>query len=186
MNVYKGRLLKKSSNQKSKLVLSTLVTTWLTNISFHLRLIWLHTLVAIDSESRHIISFATDLAAYFGCNQFRITTYHFIWSLIWLHTLVAIDSESRLTSFPSFCAPPSEHTPFPRKGRRFKLAALRRIRNMLFCSYVIFLLRDKWLTERLNEAMGAALVSSNFSAEVLANSIEIFISYKTKWLVLVL
>ena len=65
MNVYKGRLLKKSSNRKSKLVLSTLVTTWLSNIAFHLR-------------------------------------------LIWLQTLVAIDSESRLTSFPSFCAPPSE------------------------------------------------------------------------------
>ena len=27
---------------------------------------------------------------------------------IWLQTLVAIDSESRLTSFPRFCAPPSE------------------------------------------------------------------------------
>ena len=51
MNVYKGRLLKKSSNRKSKLVLSTLVTTWLSNIAFHLRLIWLQTLVAIDSES---------------------------------------------------------------------------------------------------------------------------------------
>ena len=65
MNVYKGRLLKKSSNRKSKLVLSTLVTTWLSNIAFHLQ-------------------------------------------PIWLQTLVAIDSESRLTSFPSFCAPPSE------------------------------------------------------------------------------
>ena len=65
MNVYKGRLLKKSSNRKSKLVLSTLVTTWLSNIAFHLR-------------------------------------------PIWLQTLVAINSESRLTSFPSFCAPPSE------------------------------------------------------------------------------
>ena len=65
MNVYKGRLLKKSSNQKSKLVLSTLVTTWLSNIAFDLRQIWLQTLVAIDSES---------------CQ----------------------------TSFPSFCAPPSE------------------------------------------------------------------------------
>ena len=29
-----------------------LVTTWLSNIAFHLRLIWLQTLVAIDSESR--------------------------------------------------------------------------------------------------------------------------------------
>ena len=28
--------------------------------------------------------------------------------LIWLQTLVAIDSEACLTSFPSFCAPPSE------------------------------------------------------------------------------
>ena len=52
MNVYKGRLLKKSSNRKSKLVLSTLVTIWLSNIAFHLRPIWLQTLVAIDSESR--------------------------------------------------------------------------------------------------------------------------------------
>ena len=51
MNVYKGRLLKKSSNRKSKLVLSTLVTTWLSNIAFDLRQIWLQTLVAIDSES---------------------------------------------------------------------------------------------------------------------------------------
>ena len=48
MIVYKGRLLKKSSNQKSKLILSTLVTTWLSSSAFHLR----PTLVAIDSESR--------------------------------------------------------------------------------------------------------------------------------------
>ena len=52
MIVYKGRLLKKSPNQKLKLVLSTLVTTWLSNIAFHLLLIWLQTLVAIESESR--------------------------------------------------------------------------------------------------------------------------------------
>ena len=37
MNVYKGRLLKKSSNRKSKLVLSTLVTAWLSDIAFHLQ-----------------------------------------------------------------------------------------------------------------------------------------------------
>ena len=52
MNDYKGRLLKKSSNGKLKLVLSTLVTTWLTNIAFHLRQIWLQTEVVTDSESR--------------------------------------------------------------------------------------------------------------------------------------
>ena len=51
MIVYKGRLLKKSSNQKSKLVLSTLVSTWLSNIAFHSLAIWQQTLVAIDSES---------------------------------------------------------------------------------------------------------------------------------------
>ena len=61
----KANCSKKSLHRKSKLVLSTLVTTWLSNIAFHLQ-------------------------------------------SIWLQTLVAIDSESRLTSFPSFCAPPSE------------------------------------------------------------------------------
>ena len=34
---------------------------------------------------------------------------------------------------------------------------------MLFCSYVIFLLRDQWQIVRLSEVMGAALVSNNFS-----------------------
>ena len=53
MIVYESRLLKKSSNcsEKLKLVLSRLVTTWLSNITFHLLLIWLQTLVVIDSES---------------------------------------------------------------------------------------------------------------------------------------
>ena len=37
------------------------------------------------------------------------------------------------------------------------------IRNMRVCSYVIFLLRDQWMIERLSEAMGAALVCNNFS-----------------------
>ena len=49
--VYKGRLLKNSSNQRSKLVLSTLVTTWHSNIAFCLRPFWLQTLVVIDPES---------------------------------------------------------------------------------------------------------------------------------------
>ena len=52
MNVYKSRLLKKSSNLKLNLNLSTLVTTWLSNIAFHLLPIWLHLLVAINSQSR--------------------------------------------------------------------------------------------------------------------------------------
>ena len=53
MNVYKIRLLKKTSNRKLKLVLSTPVTTWLSNITFHLQLIWPQTLIAIDSEIRN-------------------------------------------------------------------------------------------------------------------------------------
>ena len=93
MIVYKGRLLKKSPNRKLKLVLSTQVTAWLSNITFHL----------LQS---------------------------------WLQILVAIDSEPRQTSFPSFCAPPSEVevlfdlnlTPFPWTGRRFRSDALQRIR----------------------------------------------------------
>ena len=34
--------------------------------------------------------------------------------------------------------------------------------NMWFCSYVICLLRDQLIMERLSKAMGAALVSNNF------------------------
>ena len=116
MNVYKGRLLKKSSNRKSKLVLSTLVTTWLSNIAFHLRPIWLQTLVAIDSESR-LTSFPSfcappsEVAVLFDSNLSRrpfLGQVAFHLRPIWLQTLVAIDSESCLTSFPRFCAPPSE------------------------------------------------------------------------------
>ena len=76
MNVYKGRLLKKSSNRKSKLVLSTLVTTWLSNIAFHLRPIWLQTLVEIDSElcQRSFPSFCappSEVAVLFDSNLSR-------------------------------------------------------------------------------------------------------------------
>ena len=45
----------KSKVKDSKLVLSTLVTTWLSNTAFDLLPIWLQTLVAIYSESRLIL-----------------------------------------------------------------------------------------------------------------------------------
>ena len=48
MIVYKGISLNISSSRKSKLVLSTLVTAWLANFAFHLRPIWLKTLVAVE------------------------------------------------------------------------------------------------------------------------------------------
>ena len=149
MNVNKGRLLKKSSNRKSKLVLTTLVTTWL-SIAFHLR-------------------------------------------PIWLQTLVAIEPELCLTSFSSFCAAiwsrcavqfESEQTPFPRTGPiRSSIQtccfAQDSIRNMLFCSYLIFLLRDEWMIEIFSKAMGAALVGNNFSP-ILWIFHSIHFSYKKK------
>ena len=46
-------------------------------------------------------------------------------------------------------------------GRRFRSGAL--IRNMCFCFFVIFLLRDQWMTERLSTAMGAAFFGNNLS-----------------------
>ena len=51
---------------------------------------------------------------------------------------------------------------------------------MRFCSYVIFLLRDQWLIERLSEAMGAALVGNNFSP--IPSKFSFHIKRK-KWLV---
>ena len=97
---------------------------------------------------------------------------------IWQQTLVAIDSESRLTSFPSFCALPSEvaalfNTNLSRRPFLGQVVdsdllagccfAQDSIRKMWFWSYVIFLLRDQWMIERLSKAMGVALVGNNFS-----------------------
>ena len=69
----------KSSNKKLELVLSTLVTTWLSNITFHLRLIWLQTLVAIDSESRQTSSFCvppSEVAVLFAITAQQIIMDH--------------------------------------------------------------------------------------------------------------
>ena len=52
--------------------------------------------------------------------------------------------------------------------------------KMLFCSYVMFLLRDQWLLERLSKAMGAALVGNNFSP--IPSNFSFHIK-KKKWLV---
>ena len=51
MIAYIGKLLKKILKSKPKLILSTLVTTWISKIAFHLQPIWLQTLIANDSES---------------------------------------------------------------------------------------------------------------------------------------
>ena len=80
---YKDKLLKKSSNQKSKLLLSSLVTY----MTF-----------------KYSISFATDLAANFGCYRFRI--------------MPDIVSKLLRAAIWSVCADwfKSERTPFPAAG----------------------------------------------------------------------
>ena len=102
---------------------------------------------------KHHISFATaDLASNFGWDRFRITP-----DIVWKLLLAAIWSRWAVLF-------ESEQTPFPRTGRRFRPAALHRIRlGTCCCSYVVFLLRDQWLIERLSEARGVALVGNNFS-----------------------
>ena len=133
MNVYKGRLLKKSSNRKSKLVLSTLVTAWLWNIAFHLQPIWLQTLVAINSELR-LTSFPSfcvqpsEVPALFNLNLSRRP---------FLRQVVNTDLLQRCFA--------------------------QDLMVLWFCSYLIFLLRDEWMIERFSEAMGAAVVGNNIS-----------------------
>ena len=148
---YKDKLLKKSSNQKSKLLLSSLVTymTFKYSISFATDLaanfgcyrfrimpdivskllraaIWSRCAVRFESEQTPFprtgrISFATDLAANFGCNRFRI--------------MPDIVSKLLRAAIWSRCAVwfEFEQTPFPRAGRRLRSAALHRIRFGTCC-----------------------------------------------------
>ena len=53
------------------------------------------------------------------------------------------------------------------------------IRNMWFCSYVIFLLRDQWMIKGLSKAMSVALVSNKFLLIPSKYSFHM----KKKWLV---
>ena len=95
MNVYKGRLLKKIFRLKIK------------GSPFN---------AAQYMAFKHHISFATDLAANFGCNRFRITpdiVSKLLRAAIWSRCAVRFESEQ---------------TPFPRTGRRYRPAALHRIR----------------------------------------------------------
>ena len=134
MIVYQGRWLKKSSNRKLKLVLSTLVSTWLSNIALHLRptLIRLQTLVvnltlAIDSpcvfwlaqrtkkcDTNHI-----SRATAYAWHRFQALARHHLKSLC-LAWQCAIIFES-------------EQKPIPRTGRQFRSAPLHRIRFGACC-----------------------------------------------------
>ena len=148
MIVHKGRLLKKSQTRKSKLVLSRLVTTWLSNIAFFLR-------------------------------------------LIWLQTLVAIDSESRLTLFPSFCALPSEVAAlFDSNLSRLPFLGQVVDTDLLLCTgfdseHVVLFLCHIFTQRPMNDRKIERSDGRGFGRQqLLANSIEIFISHeKKKWLV---
>ena len=102
---------------------------------------------------KHSISFATVLAANFGCNQFRIMldiASQLLHTTIWICCAVLFESEQ---------------IPFPRTGCWLGFAALHRIQFGM-CNFVpilfIFLLRVQWMTARLSKAMGKALVGNNF------------------------
>ena len=144
MIVYKGRLLQKSSNRTSdpkttstsKIVMSTLVTTWLFNIAIHLWPIWLQTLVAINAESRLTLfpSFSappSEVAVLFNYNLSRRP---FLGQVVDFDLLLCTLHRIRFGT----C-------------------------GFVHGSYVIFLLSDQWMIKRLSEAMSAALVGNNFS-----------------------
>ena len=144
MIVYNGRLLKKSSNRKSKLVLSTLVTTWVSNIAFHLRPTWLQTLVAIESES---------------CQ----------------------------TSFPSFCAPPSEVAVlFDSNLSRRPFLGQVVDSDLLLCTgfdseHAVLFLCHIFTQRPMNDRKIERSDGRGFGRQqLLANSIEIFISHEKK------
>ena len=117
MDVYKGRLLEKS-NRKLKFVLSMLVTTWLSNITFQLWPFWLQILVEIDSESCQT-SFPS-----FCAPPSKVTVLFNLNSKIWYLG------------------------PLPKDQQSVDLDLLLcSIRNMQICSYVILLPRDQWMVK---------------------------------------
>ena len=101
---------------------------------------------------KHHISFATNLAANYDCNRFKITPY--IVSKLLRRHLKSLRCSIKIWA---------DALSSDRSSIQTCCFAQDSIRNMLFCSYVIFLLRDQWMIARLSEAMGAALVGNNFS-----------------------
>ena len=99
---------------------------------------------------KHRISFATDLAATFGCYRVRIMPvifYKLLCAAISLCCSIWIWADALF-----------------RTGRRFKLLLCTGFdseHTVLFLCNI--LLRDQWLIKRWIEAMGAALVGNNFS-----------------------
>ena len=134
MNVYKGRLLKKSSNRKSKLVLLTLV-------------------------SGHYLAFKHSIfiCNWFGCKLWLQSIQNHAW-----HRFQAF-ARRHLKSLRFSTLIWADALSSDRSSIQTCYFAQDSIRNMLFCSYAIFSLRDQCMIERLSKAMGAALVGNNFS-----------------------
>ena len=111
-------------------------------------------------------------------------------AIIWLQALVAIDSESRLTSFPSFCAPPSEvavlfNSNLSSQSRRPFLGQVVDT-DLLLCTgfdsehAVLFqchIFTQRPVTDRKIEQSDGR---GSDRQQLLAYSIEIFISHETK------
>ena len=154
MNVYEGRLLEKPSNRKSKLVLSSLVTAWLSNITFHLRP--------------------------FGCKLWLLSIQNYAWRRFQAFAC------SHLKSLRCSIQIWADALSSDRSSIQTCFFAQDSILNMLFCSYVIFLLRDEWMIERFSEAMGAALVSNTILFHMKGKSDssrpEIYKALKPYWL----
>ena len=110
MIFYKEKLLRKSSNRKLKLDLSTLVTYMAFKHHISLLLIWLQTLVVINSESCQrsfpsICSPPSEVALLFNLNLSRrpfLGQVAFYLLPIGLQTLVALESESCHHRFQAF------------------------------------------------------------------------------------
>ena len=126
---------------------------------------------------KHSISFATDLAANFGCYRFRITpdiVSKLLRATIWSHCAILFESEQTLV---------------PMTGSQFRSAALHRIQfgTWGFVPMSIFLLGDWWLIKRLRDwccfgwEIGAALVDC-FGQKTKAAPEEIVLLWLTTFL----
>ena len=114
---------------------------------------------------KHRVSFATDLAANLGWNRFRIMpdiVSKILRAAIWSRCAVRFESEQ---------------TPFPRAGRRLRSAALHRIRFGT-CGFVpMSYFTQRPMTDRkIERSYGRGFGWQ----QLLANSIEIFISHEKK------
>ena len=120
--MFKGRLLKKSSKIENRSLSCQCRSTRFSNFAFHLWLIWLQTLITIDSKSRKR-SFPS------FCAQ-----------------LFEVVAESTLTRCTIWLE--SEKTAFSRIGRRFRSAGSE-LADLFLCPIFTQRVTDQWMIEKL-------------------------------------